>query len=129
MYDYNYWADRRILAACAKVSKEQCAAPTSFGVGHGSLRATLLHILDGEWQWRLTCTGFYNVLLTTEDYRATELTEAEFPAFKDLERRWQAVNHATLHRGETAALLTSCGQSPGDFDFTLFLNEYFHLRS
>ncbi len=33
------------------------------------------------------------------------------------------VNHATHHRAEAAALLTTYGQSPGDFDFTLFLNE------
>jgi hypothetical protein len=31
--------------------------------------------------------------------------------------------HATQHRSEGAVLLTSYGQSPGDFDFTLFLNE------
>ncbi len=32
--------------------------------------------------------------------------------------------HATQHRSEAAALLTGYGQSPGDFDFTLFLNEH-----
>ena len=31
--------------------------------------------------------------------------------------------HATQHRSEVAALLTGYGQSPGDFDFTLSLNE------
>lgn len=31
--------------------------------------------------------------------------------------------HATQHRSEAAALLTSYGQSPGDFDFTMFMNE------
>jgi uncharacterized damage-inducible protein DinB len=31
--------------------------------------------------------------------------------------------HATQHRSEAAALLTSYGQSPGDFDFTIFMNE------
>jgi uncharacterized damage-inducible protein DinB len=33
------------------------------------------------------------------------------------------VIHATQHRSEAAALLTDYGQSPGEFDFTLFLNE------
>ncbi len=31
--------------------------------------------------------------------------------------------HATQHRSEAALLLTRYGQSPGDFDFTIFLNE------
>ena len=31
--------------------------------------------------------------------------------------------HGGQHRSEAAALLTDYGQSPGDFDFSLFLNE------
>lgn len=31
--------------------------------------------------------------------------------------------HATQHRSEAAALLTGYGQSPGDFDFTIFMSE------
>ena len=31
--------------------------------------------------------------------------------------------HATQHRSEAATLLTNYGQSPGDFDFTMFMTE------
>jgi uncharacterized damage-inducible protein DinB len=164
LYEYNIWANRRILTTCAQVSPEQYAAPASFGVGYESLRATVLHILGSERGWRLICQGAMGI-----DW--DELTEGDFPTLQSLEKRWQAeeqemrayiggltdedlqgivrypvdngivrervlwhclyhlVNHGTQHRSEAATLLTSYGQSPGDFDFTLFLNEHFQLPS
>ena len=37
MYDYNYWANRRILTAGAQVSHEQFVAPAAHG--RGGMRA------------------------------------------------------------------------------------------
>lgn len=165
LYDYNDWADARILAACARVSPQQYAAPTSSGTGRGGLRGTMVHMLDNIWQWRITLQGYYREPLADEAaYDATELHEDAFPTLAALRERWMTeqremrayiatltqetlngkiryvipgalrehvvwhilldvIIHAMQHRSEAAALLTGYGQSPGDFDFTMFLNE------
>lgn len=165
LYGYNDWADARILTACARVSPEQYAAPAPFEIGHGSLRATMIHILDNIWQQRITLQGYYKESLADEAaYDATELHEDTLPTFAALQERWvterreigayintlteETLNstiryvildavrervvwhvlldvtyHAAQHRSEAAVLLTGYGQSPGDFDFTMFLRE------
>ncbi len=163
LYGYNDWADARLLAACARVSPEQYAAPDSYG--RGGLRATMVHILDNIWQQRITLQGYYQKpLADATAYDATEFHEDAFPTFAALQERWSIeqremwaylntlteetlnstiryvipgarrervvwhilldlILHATQHRSEAAALLTGYGQSPGDFDFTIFMNE------
>lgn len=162
LYDYNYWATRRILAASAQVSAEQFLAPT--GHGFGSLRSTLVHTLDSECGWRMLCQH-----QTLAAFGA--MVDDAFPTFSGLEQRWHEeeramrdylvrlsdndltslvryttdeghkrerllwhcllhlVNHGTQHRSEAAAILTAVGHSPGDLDFTVFLNERGQDRS
>ncbi len=89
LYEYNSWADGRLLAACARVSPEQYAAPTNLGTGHAGLRATMVHLPDNLWQWRITLQGFYQEPLADEAaYDATKLHEEAFPALAAIQDRW-----------------------------------------
>jgi uncharacterized damage-inducible protein DinB len=155
LYDYNEWATRKILTASAKLSPEQFVTPAPYG--GGSLRGTLVHVLEGEQSWRSLCQ--HNI------FNFSELDQASFPSLEVLGQRWaeeqtamrdylaslsdgdmtglvrytldsgqkrerllwhclyHLANHGTQHRSEAAVLLTGHGQSPGDVDFTFFLNE------
>ena len=155
IYEYNYWANKKILAASVNISHEQFTASASFP--YGGLHGTLLHILDAEWGWR----GLFENQSSQSD-----LNPADFPTLQSFETRWReeetamraylvalrdedmeshlryttdagierdrilwhcllhVVNHGTQHRSEAAALLTDFGSSPGDLDFTVFLNEH-----
>ncbi len=55
LYQYNNWANTRILDAASGLSIEQFLAPASFP--HGGLRGTLTHILFAEWIWRSRWLG------------------------------------------------------------------------
>ncbi len=154
LFDYNYWANKKLVAMAAKLTSEQFTAPGSFPFG--GVRGTLVHILDAEYSWRM---------LLGQGILTDEMKETEFAALDAVEKRWQdeeaamrgylaglkdedltglvryttdkgirrervrwhclyhVVNHGTQHRSEAAALLTDFGQSPGDMDFTVFLNE------
>jgi len=102
LYEYNYWATRRILATGAKVSLEQ------------------------RWYDEEMAMRDYLASLTDDDL--THLVRYTTGSGQKRERvLWHCllhgVNHGTHHRSEAAAILTGYGQSPGDLDFTVFLNE------
>lgn len=80
LYEYNYWANARILEAAAKVSHQQFIAPGK--MSHGGLRGTLAHTLLAEWIWRMRC---HERVSPTSVF-----TEDEFPTLADLVTRWQA---------------------------------------
>jgi uncharacterized damage-inducible protein DinB len=154
LYGYNCWANRRILAASARVGPAQFAEPV--GLNYGTLRGSLVHTLDTEYGWRM---------LVQHNQRTPEMPEADFPTVEALAERWDAeevdmraylaslsdqdlvrvvrytndsgeprervlwhvlaliVYHGTQHRCEAAVILTNYGQSPGELDLPLFLNE------
>jgi uncharacterized damage-inducible protein DinB len=78
LYEYNYWANGRILAAGANASPEQFLAPAAYDLG--SLRRTLLHTLDTEYGWRMLCQ---------HQIFTPDLAEDEFPTLDMLAQRWR----------------------------------------
>ncbi|MEW6052007.1 MAG: DinB family protein [Candidatus Zixiibacteriota bacterium] len=85
LYDYNYWATRQILAAAAHVSSEQFVAATAHSFG--SLRGTLVHILDSECGWRMLCQH-----QTLKSFGAMD--EGDFPTLDVLQQRWNEEERA-----------------------------------
>ena len=78
LYDYNAWANARILRTAARVTGEQFVAPAAFS--QGGLRGTLLHTLGAERIWRERLQG---VPLSPP------LREADFPDVGTLAARWR----------------------------------------
>ncbi len=153
LFQYNDWANGRILDTAAKVAPEQLAQSNDFG--WGSLRGALVHLMDAEYAWRvLLKTGDHIEWLQPEDFADVAAIRARWG--EERAALWQylsslsdddlvgtityegrgatyrrvlwhclahVVNHGTQHRAECAALLTGFGCSPGNLDFTVFLLE------
>jgi uncharacterized damage-inducible protein DinB len=67
LYDYNYWANERILRAADRLSNAQFVAAAQFS--WGGLRGTLVHTLGAEWIWRSRWLGASpTASLRVEDY-------------------------------------------------------------
>ena len=49
LYDYNAWANHRVLEAASSLPNEQFLQP--MGSSFGSVRDTLAHICGAEWLW------------------------------------------------------------------------------
>lgn len=150
LFQYNDWANDKILDYAERVSSEQLTAPKDFG--WGSLRGALVHLMEAEYAWRallkagehidwLKPADFPDVAairarwaiergdlwryldsLSNEDLSSVISYEGDETRYRVL---WHClahvVNHGTQHRAECAALLTGFGHSPGNLDFIVFL--------
>ncbi len=78
LYQYNQWANAKILNAVANLTPEQFTAPASFP--HGGLRGTLVHALFAEWIWRKRWEG---------NSPTQRFNPEDFPTVDSLRARWQ----------------------------------------
>ena len=153
LYQYNEWANFRILDAAGALSRDQLNTSNSYG--WGSFFGGLAHILDAEYYWR-------NAL--SQAGGANWVEAGDFADLAALRARWESENaalreyidglsdeqvageidfeiggrrlkgtlwhfllhlytHSVQHRSECAALLSEFGHSPGDMDFGAYLRQ------
>ena len=79
LFDYNYWANHRVLDAAARVTPAQFIAPA--GLSHGSVRGALVHVLSAEVVWRLRCQEGISP--------PAMLVETGFPTLESLRDFWK----------------------------------------
>jgi uncharacterized damage-inducible protein DinB len=151
-YEYNTWANERILTTAARLTNEQFVAPGS--ASFSSVRDTLVHTMWAQWNWLLRWRGEPNPPhFEPADYADVAAVRARWSAIDGETRAfarvddmalesvcryvnsrnepmayplWQQmlhqVNHGTQHRSEVAVILTEYGHSPGLMDFILYLD-------
>jgi uncharacterized damage-inducible protein DinB len=150
LYDYYYWATKRILAQAALVTPEQWAGQPPFG--DRSLQEILIHTLDTERGWRQAWVGWVDIAplqpedfpdattlaarwleeeATTRAYLSGLSDEDVLGTFYDADAPdlplvlWQVIAHLSYHgmqhRSEAAVLLTHFGHSPGEIDMVFWL--------
>jgi uncharacterized damage-inducible protein DinB len=80
LYDYNHWANQRVLSAMTPHTHDMFTR--NMGNSFVSLRDTLAHILGAEWIWLERWLARSPKAL---------LSASDFPTLQALQRRWAAV--------------------------------------
>jgi uncharacterized damage-inducible protein DinB len=99
-YEYNTWANERILTTAARLTNEQFVAPGS--ASFSSVRDTLVHTMWAQWNWLLRWRGEPN---------APRFEPAEYADVAAVRARWDAIDsetHAFVARTDDAALDGIC---------------------
>jgi uncharacterized damage-inducible protein DinB len=153
LYDYGYWANRKLFPVIAALTAEEFTTPVAGS--WGSVRNTLVHMMSAEWGWLERCGGAP---------RGPTLTPEDFPTFDSVVATWTVVEghmraflatlteadvtrvvaftllgkqsagelgamlqhgatHSVHHRGQIALLLRVLGHAPGNVDLVLYDGE------
>ena len=150
LFAHNGWANRKLLDFCEQLSDEQLDA-TAIG-GFGSIRATLWHIVGAEVSYvyrvnrklppqpvsRGVFPGFAVMkdvaqwtndellqlaLSAQPDTIVTENEGSKHVAYPLASLIMQAINHATEHRAQIAAIITQLEMEPPDMSGWMYMEE------
>src|SRR5688572_25227814 len=80
LYDYGYWANRKLLAVVSELTPEQFTQTVAGS--YGSVRNTMVHALSAEWGWLDRCGGAA---------RGAPLNASDYPTVATLFDQWQQV--------------------------------------
>ena len=80
LYDYNYWANKKLFQVISRLTPEQFTRPVAGS--YGSIRNTLIHALSAEWGWLDRCGG---------RERGPRLDPDNYPTAESLIEEWAGV--------------------------------------
>ena len=84
LYDYGYWADRKLFEVISRIPPEQFTQ--SVGGALGSIRNTLVHIMSAEWGWLERCGG---------PKRGPKLNANDYPTVESVRETWDKIEQYT----------------------------------
>ena len=80
LYEYGYWANKKLFEVISQLTPEQFTRPVAGS--YGSIRNTLVHAMSAEWGWLDRCGGHE---------RGPALKPDDYPAAKSLVEVWNRV--------------------------------------
>lgn len=147
LFDYHYWATRKVLEAATELTADEWTAPSSFT--WRNIRGTLVHVLDVERSWRGRLRG------DPQESWDNDLSEEQYPTARELAEHWardevemrawleeledrtlaqsvdlggndrfplwyfllHIITHSAQRRRDAVILLTNAGHTPPEIDF------------
>ncbi|HEY2374979.1 MAG TPA: DinB family protein [Gemmatimonadaceae bacterium] len=80
LYDFSYWANRKLFDVIAKLPEEQFTQKVSGA--YGSIRNALVHVMSAEWGWLDRCGG---------QQRGPRLDPDDYPTAQSVIETWKRV--------------------------------------
>ena len=80
MYDYSYWANKKLFAVFSQLTPEEFTR--NVAGSYGSIRNTMVHVLSAEWGWIDRCGGHK---------RGPALKPDDYPTVAVLIETWNSV--------------------------------------